>query len=238
MIGQRNIYKAQNGQYRNIIYRVNGGAFIETTAQFKQYLQNVPRAPSIWSNRTVISPQISEPVNVLVDQGTEEYKPIGGVADRFADKYSVSGWFKFSGIYSKGADSSKPARQFLFRFTMNNKTDNLDGARIGDDILTVMLNPDGEYQFISYQHPGYIKGSPVVKPVQTENMHTGWHFIYFAYNKQQALLTYNVVFKQSTKTNVFKSISHYFAPQFFFLIRDSRNPNFNGQMALVTVVLG
>lgn len=228
IIGERNIYKAQNGQYLNIVYKVNGGIFLDTIPKFKQYMEGVPRAPSLWSNRTVVAPQLTEPTNVLVDQGTEEYKVIGGVEDRFADQYSVSGWFKFSGVFTKGADQSKPARQFVYRLTMNNKVENQDGQRIGDDLLTVVLNPDGTYQAVSYTYAGFAKGSRLVRPVASDSMVTSWHFIYFAYSKQQTQLTYNFVFKQVNKPNVLDKINHYFAPQFFFLIRDARNPNYNG----------
>ena len=50
--------------------------------------------------------------------------------------------------------------------------------------------------------------------------------------------TYNAVYKQSNQFLVVDKVNHYYAPCYYFLTKDNRFPNYNGQIAYITVILG
>lgn len=88
-------------------------------------------------------------MNETTDSGPgrtpEDFKLIAGGDQSFPPEYSISGWFKWQGIYS--ADN-----HLIYRFTINNKPDNLDDKRLGDRTLAVFASRSQFYTAATYNY--------------------------------------------------------------------------------------
>jgi hypothetical protein len=78
----------------------------------------------------------------------------------------------------------------------------------------------------------------VYQNVQHQGIIVAWHFVYFGYSKAQSKAVLFTEFKSGTQRLEFANTNHYWAEKFFFVLRDSRYPNFQGSQALVIVNLG
>ena len=96
-------------------------------------------------------PVVTDPVDTGIGKGTEDYKLIGGGDQAFPPEYSVSGWFKWSGVYT--ADW-----HLVFRFTINNKPDNGDASKLGDRTLAVWANRGQYYHAPTYSYTNMVGG--------------------------------------------------------------------------------
>jgi hypothetical protein len=146
----------------------------------------------------------------------------------FPPEYSVSGWFKWVGDY-------KAEWHLVFRFTLNDKPDNQDLSRMGDRTLTIFAHKTLFYHATTY---GYTNmngagNANVLQNYQHQNQITGWHFIYFGYSKAERRAFAYFQFKGGAATLNFPDLSHYWAEKFFFVLKDSRYQNYNGQLSLV-----
>jgi hypothetical protein len=65
-----------------------------------------------------------------------------------------------------------------------------------------------------------------------------WHFIYFGYSKAQKRAYFTTFLRSGVLNYNVPNANHYYAEKFFFVLRDARYANYQGQLALVNVVLG
>lgn len=94
--------------------KLGPGAFVDTLQQFTTFLKAQGAIPTP-SNATVVTlKQVTDTQPSQVNQGTEDYKVVGGGDQAFPTEYAVSGWFKWAGDYV--ADF-----HFIFRLTINGK---------------------------------------------------------------------------------------------------------------------
>lgn len=156
-------------------------------------------------------------------QGSENYVAIGGDDYAFPDEYSVSGWWKWAGPLNP---SDWPN---VFRLTMNNKADNQNAQRLGDRVLQCHYQ-NNFYHFPTYTYTNMVAGGNAnsYQNIVHNNQHTEWHFIYFGYSKTQSRAYVNLVLKSGALQLDYPKHNHYWTERFWFVLIDSRYPNYNG----------
>ena len=78
----------------------------------------------------------------------------------------------------------------------------------------------------------------VVQNLQHDGIIQSWHYIYFGYSRPLRRAFAFFQFKNGVKTLDYTNINHYLSERFFFVQRDARYNNYNGQIALQQVILG
>jgi hypothetical protein len=178
LAGKQFSYPGLNGQFTKVNYRLGNGAFIDSVEQFKPYLVNQGTHPGINWDKIVTLNQVTETIESAVGKGSEEYKLVGGGEAAFPPEYSISGWFKWQGIYT--ADW-----HLVYRFTINNKPDNSDASKLGDRTLTVFANRAQFYHATTYSYANMVAGGNpnVNQNAPHDGLNQQWHFIYYGYSK-------------------------------------------------------
>lgn len=233
LAGKQFSYPSFNGQFFAVIFKAAAGAFIDDVNGFNEYLTTkVPALPKDLTTQVVFQ-QATDAVTIQPGQGDEQYTVIGGGDKAFPVEYSVSGWYKWTGPYA--ADW-----HLVFRLTMNSKADNQDYQRMGDRVLTVFANKANFYHCPTYKYVNMNAAGDanVVQNQQHDGLIQAWHYVYFGYSRTAKRAFVFIQFKNGVKTLDYPNVNHYLTERFFFVQRDARYQNYNGQIALQQVILG
>jgi hypothetical protein len=128
----------------------------------------------------------------------------------------------------------------VFRLTINNKPDNQDYQRLGDRDLSMFANRNQYYHTNTYTYTNMVGGgnANVFQNYQHNGLITQWHFIYYGYSKADARAFAFFQFRSGTAQLNFPKTNHFWSERFYFLLKDSRYPFYQGTVNLVTVNLG
>jgi hypothetical protein len=149
--------------------------------------------------------------DAFYDNSLDAKAPVVDLRTKYFDArhYAVRGWFK----WAQPDEESRADWYNIFRLTINSfdKDENKDHQRIGDRVLGLWLNKNGNLHFTTYSSANDWSGpgaSNLVKEEETSNDLFSWIFVYFGYSSSDNKAVYHIRFEDHVAGGEFTDVHH------------------------------
>lgn len=232
-----NRYPAFNGLFTRVSYSHEVGAFVDSVAELKAYLEKQGKRPSELLPSLSTFKVVEDIKQIAFSEKNVQPKTYGGKADSFPHEYSISGWFRF-----KPFPQQRPWH-LAFRVTINNQRDLRNVGRLGDRDLSLWVGKPagGILHFTTYSYANMNGAGRVNFPQNVRHLgrHRRWHFVYFGYSKVESKAYAYVKFYDKEETKVWNKINHYYAEKYYLYAgKDQYYQAYNGEIANLNFNLG